>query len=121
MAHMKVYNKYSEKLIRVLPMNDVTFLAILTSNGILPDDVGAHIKSVACPTPASKADYYLTSVIKRSLDAEETAEFDKLIDVMDLCGYNFIERTATKMRSDLEEELKGTYVICSCVFMYVCM
>ena len=118
---MKVYNKYREKLVKVLPMNDVTFLAKLTSNEILPDNVGAHIKSLSLPTQSDKADYYLNNVIKESLDIDETAEFNKLITVMEKCGYSHVERMTTKMKSDLDKELKGTYVCNMLLYIYVCM
>ena len=102
---MKVYQKYMEKLIKVLPMDDVTFTAKLTTHEILPDEIDAHIKSL--PTPAGKAEYFLINVIKKSLDIDETKEFESLITVMEKCGYPHVERFAKKMKSDLDEELKG--------------
>ena len=117
MAHLKVYMKHIENLVKALPMDDVKFITQLTSNGILPDSVAAHIESL--PTQSDKADYYLKKVIKPALDINETAEFKKLITVMEKCGYSHVKTMANKMKSDLEKELKGTYVCNSCVCMYV--
>ena len=108
MAHMKVYEDYEAKLVRVLPMNDVTFITQLSHNKILPDNVEAHIKSL--PTQSDKADYYLTKNIESSLDIGETEEFNNLITVMEKCGYPHVERLAKAMKSDLDKELKGEYI-----------
>ena len=96
---MEVYELYIDKLLKVLPMNDVTFTTQLSKNKLLPDSVGAHIKSL--PTSSDKADYFLKSVVKSSLSIDETEELNNLITVMDKCGYPHIERLADKMRSHL--------------------
>ena len=108
MAHIKVYTKYMDKLVKALPMDDVTFTTKLSSSGILPVGVDSYIKSL--PTQSNKADHFLKNVIKGSLDIGETAEFKKLISVMKTCEYPHIERLANKMKSDIEKESKGTYV-----------
>ena len=105
-AHMKVYQNNTEKLVTVLPMNDVKFATRLKENKILPDSVDAHIKSL--PTESDKADYYLNNVIKKSLDIDETAEFENLLTVMEKCGHASVEKLATKMKSDLYKGVKGT-------------
>ena len=108
MAHIKVYEDYKAKLIKVLPMDDVTFTTQLSSNKILPDNVEAHIMSL--PTQFNKADYYLKKIIKSSLDIGETEELNSLIAVMEKCGYPHVERLAEHMKSDLNKELKGKYI-----------
>ena len=110
MAHMKVYEDYKIKLVRVLPMDDVIFTTQLSSNKILPDNVEAHIKSQSLPTESDKADYYLKKVIKKSLDTDGTEELEILITVMEKCGYSHVERLAKGMKSDLDKELKGEYI-----------
>ena len=101
MTHMEVYEKYANKLVKGLSMDDVTFTTQLSSNNLLPDSVDAHIKSL--PTPCEKADYFLKHVIKPSLDIEDTEELDNLITVMDKYGYPHIKRLASKMKLDLIE------------------
>ena len=121
MAHVKVYKKYMDKLIKALPMNDIRFTTQLAGNGILPPGVASHIEALS--TSPDKADHFLNNAIKTSLDIDETAEFNKLITVMEKCGYSHVERMANKMKSDLDKELKGTYVrtYVTAVCMYVCM
>ena len=108
MAHMKVYKDYMVKLVKALPMNDVTFTTQLSSNNILPDSVDAHIKSL--PTKSDKADYYLKNVIQSSLDIGETEELDNLITVMEKCGYSHVEKLAKGIKSNLDKELQGKYI-----------
>ena len=105
MAHIKVYKKYMEKLVTVLPMDDVLFTTKLSANNILPGAIGAFMKSL--PTQPNKADYYLNNVIKSSLDIGETRELETLITVMNKCGYPHVERLAKAMKSDLDKELNG--------------
>ena len=107
MAHMKVYEGYMVKLVKALPMNDVTFTTQLRSNKILPDGVDAHIKSL--PTKCDKAEYYLNNVIKSSLDIDETEELKILITVMEKSGYGHVERLAKSMKLDFDTELRGEY------------
>ena len=102
---MKVYMKYKDKLVKAMPMDDITFTTQLSKNGILPHSVAAHIKSL--PTPLDKADHFLKNVIKPLLDIDETYELEKLLDVMGSCGYAHVERMANKMKSDLDMESVG--------------
>ena len=110
MAHMKVYEDYKEKLVKVLPMDDVTFIAQLSHNKILPGNVEAHIKSQSLPTQSDKADYYLKKNMESSLDIGETEEFNNLITVMEKSGYPHVKKLAKAMKSDLDKELKGKYI-----------
>ena len=108
MAHIKVYEDHMAKLVKVLPMDDVTFITQLSHNKILPASVDAHIKSL--PTQSDKADYYLKKIIESSLGIGETDELEVLITVMEKCGYPHVERLAERMKSDLDKELKGEYI-----------
>ena len=110
MAHMKVYEDYEAKLVKVLPMDDVMFTTQLSHNKILPDNVEARIKSLSLPTQSDKADYYLKKFIKSSLDSDETEELETFITVMEKSGYSFLEKLAKRMKSDLDKELKGEYI-----------
>ena len=105
MAHMKVYKAYMDKLVKALPMDDITFTTNLAKHGILPDGVAAHIKSL--PTQSVKADYFLNNIIKPSLDIDETFEFENLLAIMARCGYSHVERMANKMKRDLDTESVG--------------
>ena len=110
--------KYIDKLIKALPMNDIRFTTQLASNGILPPGVASHIEALS--TSPDKADHFLKNAIKTSLDIDETDEFNKLITVMEKCGYSHVERMANKMKSDLDKELKGMYVcVYICIYVYI--
>ena len=102
---MNVYMKYMDKLVKAMPMDDITFTTQLSQNGILPHSVAAYIKSL--PTPRDKADHFLKNVIKPSLDTDETYELEKLLAVLGSCGYAHVERMANKMKSDLDMESVG--------------
>ena len=115
MAHKKVYDKNIEKLVNALPMDDITFTIKLSSNEILPDGVGDHIKSL--PTQPVKADYYLKKVIKPSLDIGDTTEFKSLLNVMEKCEFRHVERLASTMKADIDKESKGDNF--ACIHTYV--
>ena len=99
MSHLSVYEKYADKIIKALPMEDGTFTAKLNSYGLIPGGVGDHIKSL--PTKAEKAEHFLKNVIKESLEIDDTEEFENLLTVMEGCEYNYVKRLAAKIRSDL--------------------
>ena len=103
-THMEVYEKYAEKLVKGLPMDDVTFTTKLTHYELLPDNVSDHINSLS--TEAGKAEYFLKRVIKKALDIDDTDEFENLLTAMEECGYKHVKKLAGKMKSDLNEELK---------------
>ena len=109
MTHLKVYEKYFEKLVIALPMDDVQFIARLTTNHLLPSNADDHIKSL--PTKSDKAYHLLKNIVKSSLDIDQTAEFTNLIATMEKCGYAHIERLANEMKSDLQIELKGNFIL----------
>ena len=102
---MNVYMKYMDKLVKAIPMDDITFTTQLSHHGLLPHNVAAYIKSL--PTPLDKADHFLKNVIKPSLDNDETYELEKLLAVLGSCGYAHVERMANKMKSDLDMESVG--------------
>ena len=112
-----MYEKYFEKLVKALPMDDVQFIAQLTTNHLLPSGVDDYIKSL--PTKSDKAYHLLKNIIKSSLDIDETEEFTNLIATMEKCGYPHIIRVANQMKSDLEIELKGNYILAGYIAMCI--
>ena len=116
MAHLKVYEKYFEKLVTVLPMDDVQFIARLTANHLLPSGVDDYIKSL--PTKSDKAYHLLKNIINSSLDIDETKEFTNLIATMEKCGYPHIEKLANQMKSELQIKLKGNYILAGYSYVY---
>jgi len=60
----EVYKQFYAKLVKILPMDDVTFIAELYSCDLLPGDAKDQLKSKA---QASKAGYFLDHVIEPSI------------------------------------------------------
>ena len=118
-AHMEVYDNYNQKLVKVLPMDDVKFTTKLTHYKLLPDDVDDHIKSLS--TQAKKAEYFLKKVIKPALDIDDTDEFENLLTAMNECEYNHVKRLAGKIKSDLDKELKRNEVLYVCYVLAGCI
>ena len=99
MTYLKVYNDYFEVLVKILPMKDAYFIAALYSNNLLPDEVSEHIDSL--PTKGEKAKYFLQNVIKPSLDANATENFDKFLLIMEKSEYNVLNKKAAEMKLKL--------------------
>ena len=98
-------------------MDDVTFTTQLTANKLLPGGVSDYIKSLS--TKSDRADHFLKCIIQSSFDIDETEEFTNLITTMEKCGYPHIERLANQMKSDLEIELKGNYILAGYIAMCI--
>ena len=95
MMHKKAYNEYAEKLLK-LPMQDTTFIAKLASKNLLPGDTKSQVKAQS--TPVNKASYFLNNIIEPSIDIGDNSSFNKLLLVMDKCGYEHVEHLALEIR-----------------------
>ena len=98
-AYRQVYTKYIEKLVRCLPMDDVLFIAKLSTEELLPGNTESSIK--ARPTSADKSAYFLSQVIRPSLDIDETASFDTLLSVMEACEYAHVKTLAAQIKNEI--------------------
>ena len=113
MTQTEAYEKYFEKIIKCLPMNDTLFIAKLSSHKLLPGDTNNQLE--ALPTPGKKAHYLLNHVIKPALDTNDTSSFDNLLSVMEHCGYDHVRRLAYEIKSQIgkvKDIESGTY-LCS--------
>ena len=99
MTQTEAYEKYSEKMVKCLPMNDALFIAKLSSYKLLPGDTNNQLK--ALPTPGEKALYLLNHVIKTALDTDDTSSFDNLLYVMEHCDYDHVRRLACEIKSQI--------------------
>ena len=108
MSHLEVYEKYTETLVRTLPMDDVTFTTRLFSCGLLPSGVYDKMKSLGNET--EKAEYFLNKIIKAAFDIDDTDDFNKLLTVMEECDYNRLRNLAGKMKSNLSKEMNYLYL-----------
>ena len=101
-AHKEAYEKYVEKLINCLPMEDILFITKLFKHKLLPGDTDNQLK--ALPTQAARALYFLNHVIKPTLDFDDTSSFDNLLSVMEHCGYDHVEKLAGEIKSEFDKE-----------------
>ena len=107
MAYKKAYGKHADKLVKCLPMDDAQFISMLFTNNLLPGDTVAKIEAKS--TQAEKALYFLSHVIKPALDINDTSNFNALISVMQMCGYNYVQKLARtiKLEIDSSDEAKS--------------
>ena len=108
----EVYKEFYARLVKTLPMDDVTFTAELYSRDLLPGDVRDLVKSQA--TRASKAAYFLDHVIEPSL-ANTYGSFNKLLKVMENCEYDNVKELAELITNRLMEGPENTSIGEFCV------
>ena len=104
MAHSDAYHKYLEKLVKCLPMDDTHFITKLSSQKLLPGDTESKTKALS--TQPEKAGYFLSHVIKPALEIDEIYNFDKLLSVMQNCGYSHVENLATNIKHEIDKRNK---------------
>ena len=115
---IEVYKKYTEKLVKCLPMDDTLFVTKLSHHNLLPGDTHNHLKKAA--TQPDKASYFLDHVIKPALDIDDTSSFDNLLSVMDQCGYTHVKTLASKIKSEIKmnDSEPGSYKHMMCINLY---
>ena len=95
----EAYEKYSEKMIKCLPMNDTLFIAKLSSCKLLPGNTKNKLGALS--TQTEKAHYLLHHVIEPALDIDDTSNFDNLLSVMEHCGYDHVRKLACEIKSQI--------------------
>ena len=96
-----MFEKYTEKLIEYLPMDDPTFTAKLSDHKLLLGAINSQLK--ALPTQADKAWYFLNHVIKPALDNDDNSSFDNLLSVMEHCDYTHVEKLSSEIKSEIDK------------------
>ena len=99
MAYKEIYQRYFSKLIRCLPMDDGLFLVMLSEHELLPGDIEGKVKSLN--TQLEKATYFISHVIKPSLEVDSIVYLDKLLLVMSESGYKHVEEISCKIKSEI--------------------
>ena len=107
-----VYQKYFRKLAMCLPMNDIVFIAKLSSYKLLPGDTNYQLEALS--TSVEKALYVLNHVIEPALDTYDTSSFDNLLYVMEHCDYDHVRRLACEIKSQIGKS--GM-----CVHIFICI
>lgn len=100
MAYVKAYYNHIEDLVKCLPMDDTHFISKLLSQQLLPGDTGEKIESKA--TQTEKALYFLSHVIKPALDIKMIENFQKLLSIMQDCGYYHVQSLSFKIKSEID-------------------
>ena len=83
-------------------MDDAHFITRLSAQILLPGDTENKIKIL--PTPAEKALYFLSHVIKPALDIGDTSEFEKLLTIMQNCGYIHVQKLASTIKFEIDRK-----------------
>ena len=104
-----IYDNHVDDLVKSLPMDDTHFITKLSSQQLLPGDTESKIKSFS--TQSEKASYFLSHVIKPALDINDTSDFNKLLSVMQECGYNHVVNLSSKITHEIDELKSGMYVL----------
>jgi len=99
MAYKEVYREYFTKLIKSMPMDDSLFVGMLLESELFPGDTEGKVK--AQTTQTEKATYFLSHVIKPSLDVDSRVYLDKLLLVMSESGYKHVEELSRKIKSEI--------------------
>ena len=108
---MQVLMAYYSYLVKCLPMDDTVFTATLTKHKLLPGNIKSQL--TALRTQADRALYFLDHVIKPALDIDDTSSFNKLLSIMEQCGYDHVEKLACKIKSGIgkaSDTKPGSYV-----------
>ena len=105
---VKIYDKYVNKLVKSLPMDDTCFIATLSAKGLLPGNNESVI--IELSTPAEKAAYFLSHVIKPALDIDDCYDFNILLSIMQDCGYHHVQNLCCNIQSDIRNLDKGNYI-----------
>lgn len=102
MSSMKeVYKEYYPKLVRVLPMNDVLFIAQLCARGLLPGNTKAVIQSRH--TSAEKVQCFLDSCIEPAFfDDESNDVFLDLLKIMENSDHVVLNSVAKEIEKNIQ-------------------
>ena len=98
-VYKKVYTSYMLKLVTSLPMNDVVFIAELSTNNLLPGNMEATVISLS--TLADKSSHFLSNVIRPALDSGFTGGFDKLLNIMESSEYLHVQALAAEIKAEI--------------------
>ena len=106
MSAIEVFKKFYVELVKILPMDDVIFIANLYANDLLPFSHKEQIQSM--PTEPQKATVFLDHVIQPSLVIGDNSKFIKLLSIMEESNFVVLEAVADHIRSQLKQAPSNT-------------
>ena len=116
MAYLRAYHSHLEKLVKCLPMEDTYFITKLSAQQLLPGDTESKIKAMS--TQADKASYFLDHVIKPALEIDDISDFDKLLSIMQICGYSHVQRLSVTIKSEIKHDEMKLHISGKTSFLY---
>ena len=96
---IQAYEKYFEKLVGCLPMDDACFIAELYLHKLLPVETDNQLKAI--PLQADKALHFVDYVIKPALVSGDTSSFNNLLSIMENCGYDHVEKLGYEIKCEI--------------------
>ena len=99
MTQLTLYERYVDKLVKCLPMDDSHFIANLSAKQLLPGDTENKLKPLH--TQSEKASYFLSHVIKPAFDIDDISGFGQLVSIMQTCGYDHVQRLSCQIDEDM--------------------
>ena len=108
---LEIFQQYYPNLVKLLPMNDDTFIAELYKNHLLPGNLKANMKSLS--TSTQKATEFLDNVVKPSVECDDGTSLNALLITMKGCGDITVKRLAEKINNVLNQQSykASSYVI----------
>ena len=105
---MDVFQEFYAKLVEVLPMNDLCFIASLVVHQILSVDVKFQVQLFSLSTQAEKASYLLDNVIWPSVNSGSDDMLYELLKVMKDSRYNQVRELTTLIRFGLNNKARNS-------------
>ena len=102
MSTSEVFQRFYEKLVTMLPMDDSLFLAKLFGCGLLPGNCKQQIK--AEKTPVDKATCFLDHRISSDVSVGDSTSFNKLLSVMENSGFENLKALAGEIKTALKPQ-----------------
>ena len=103
------------QLIDTMPMDDATFIAILDSQGLFPNNTKQAV--LATKTKCGRASYFLDNVITPGIDHNDTY-FKELLSVMENSEFKPLQDLAKRIKSAI---CKGKVHIYIYIYIYICI
>ena len=91
---------YNQGLLACLPMKDITFLEVLKSKGLLPDDVRSSLEQIDETTERSS--YFLEKMIKTGFDDGNDSHFTNLLAAMIESNHDIVKDLALEIQNKLD-------------------
>ena len=105
---MDVFQEFYAKLVEVLPMDDLCFIANLVVYRILSVDVKLQVQLFSLSTQAEKASYFLDHVIWPSVNNGSDGMLYELLKVMKDSRYNQVRELSSLIRFGLDKKARNS-------------